>query len=138
MKTLFNTARAPLQPGPLLNTEGVWGYNEIQEMFHDTTRKWNIVRDGCYKTPYAVNGPYWIGYDDLESIKLKSQFINYRNLGGALIFSLDTDDFRGDFSDHKYPMTMEVLRVLSTGESLEPGDILGVGDNCATAPMCED
>ena len=53
MKTLCNTARAPLQPGPLLNTEGVWGYNEIQEMFHDTTRKWNIVRDGCYKTPYA-------------------------------------------------------------------------------------
>ena len=101
-----------------------------------------------------MNGPYWIGYDDLESIKLKSQFINYRNLGGALIFSLDTDDFRGDFSDHKYPMTMvrsflldynpmlcliqEVLRVLSTGESLEPGDILGVGDDCATAPMCED
>ena len=101
-----------------------------------------------------MNGPYWIGYDDLESIKLKSQFINYRNLGGALIFSLDTDDFRGDFSDHKYPMTMvrsflldydsmlcllqEVLRVLSTGESLEPGDILGVGDDCATAPTCED
>ena len=91
-------------------------------MFHDTTRKWNIVRDGCYKTPYAgkliirrscnlvfkipVNGPYWIGYDDLESIKLKSQFINYRQLGGALVFSLDTDDFRGDYSDHKYPMTM--------------------------------
>ena len=54
----------------------------------------------------AVTGPYWIGYDDLESIRLKSQFINYRNLGGALIFSLDTDDFRADFSDHKYPMTM--------------------------------
>merc|ERR1712002_1102393 len=135
---LYCPARGPLEPGPLLETEGVWGYNEIQEMFHDTTKKWNIVRDGCYKTPYAVNGPYWIGYDDLESIKLKSQFINYRQLGGALIFSLDTDDFRGDYSDHKYPMTMEVLRVLSTGESLEPGDILGVGDDCATAPMCED
>ena len=57
-----------------------------------------------------VNGPYWIGYDELDSIKLKSQFINYRQLGGALIFSIDTDDFRGDFSDHKYPMTM-VLQV---------------------------
>ena len=54
----------------------------------------------------TVTGPYWIGYDDLDSIRLKSQFINYRNLGGALIFSLDTDDFRADFSDHKYPMTM--------------------------------
>ena len=55
---------------------------------------------------FLVNGPYWIGYDDLDSIKLKSQFINYRNLGGALIFSLDTDDFRGDYSEHKFPMTM--------------------------------
>jgi len=132
---LYCPARSPITPGPLLNNEGIWGFNEIQEMFHDT-RMWSVVRDGCYKTPYAVNGPYWIGYDDIESIKLKSQFINYRQLGGALIFSIDTDDFRGDFSDHKYPLTMEVLRVLSTGETLEPGDILVEGDDCASAPMC--
>merc|ERR1712198_114793 len=135
---IYCPARGPIEPGPLLNTEGIWGYNEIQEMFHDTTRKWHVVRDGCYKTPFAVTGHYWIGYDDLESIRLKSQFINYRNLGGALIFSLDTDDFRADFSDHKYPMTMEVLRVLSTGETLEPENIIGENDECQTATRCQE
>merc|ERR1719292_82916 len=133
--------------GPYTRQNGIWGFYEVLQAFNNdtlvglpgaTAKGWEVVVDGCYMTPYAVNGPYWIGYDDLESIKLKSQFINYRNLGGALIFSLDTDDFRGDYSEHKYPMTMEVLRVLSTGETLEPGDILGVGDDCGTAPMCQD
>merc|ERR1719369_1067324 len=90
---------------------------------------------GDYSEP--VNGPYWIGYDDLESIKLKSQFINYMKLGGAMVFSLDTDDWHGDYSEHKYPLTMEVLRVLSTGETLDPENILGDDAECESAPMCE-
>ena len=49
--------------------------------------------DDCYKTPYAVNGPYWIGYDDVNSIALKAQFVNFQGVAGAMIWSMDTDDF---------------------------------------------
>ena len=49
--------------------------------------------DDCYKTPYAFNGPYWIGYDDIESIALKAQYVNFLGVGGAMIWSKDTDDF---------------------------------------------
>jgi hypothetical protein len=35
-----------------------------------------VTRDGCYLAPYAVNGPYWIGYEDLDAIVLKAQFTN--------------------------------------------------------------
>ena len=51
------------------------------------------VVDDCYKTPYAFNGPYWIGYDDIESIALKAQYVNFLGVGGAMIWSKDTDDF---------------------------------------------
>ncbi len=39
-------------------------------------KDWKVTRDGCYLAPYAVNGPYWIGYEDLEAIVLKAQFTN--------------------------------------------------------------
>jgi len=136
---VYCPARDPIPEGEYLAREGFLGYCDIMEYFNDAqeSRKWSIIRDGCYMTPYAVNGPYWIGYDDLESIKLKSQFVNYMKLGGAMVFSLDTDDWHGDFSDHKYPLTMEVLRVLSTGETLDPDNILGEDAECESAPMCE-
>jgi GH18 family chitinase len=67
-------------------------------------KDWTVVRDGCYKAPYAVNGPYWIGYEDLESTVLKAQFTNTRGLGGAMVFSLDQDDFRGDYGP-RYTLT---------------------------------
>ena len=30
---------------------------------------------------YIVNGPYWIGYDDPESIKIKTQYVNFLEIG---------------------------------------------------------
>lgn len=36
--------------------------------------------------PYITNGPWWIGYDDVESIKLKAQLVNSRGLGGVMVW----------------------------------------------------
>lgn len=50
------------------------------------------------------NGEYWIGYDDVESFSLKAKFINYLDIAGGMVWSIDTDDFRGDYHDKKFPM----------------------------------
>lgn len=51
-----------------------------------TPQAWQVVRDGCYMAPYITNGPWWIGYDDVESIKLKAQLVNSRGLGGVMVW----------------------------------------------------
>ena len=36
-----------------------------------TPGAWEIVVDSCYQAPYMTNGPYWISYDDPDSLTLK-------------------------------------------------------------------
>jgi len=131
--------------GPYTRQKGIWGFYEVLQAFNNDTlidlpgatpKNWEVTIDGCYKAPYAVNGPYWIGYDDVDSIRLKAQFANYMELAGVMIWSIETDDFRGDYHDHNYPLIREVDRVLASGESLDPENILGEDSGCESAPMC--
>ena len=50
------------------------------------------------------NGPYWISYDDQESVELKAQYANFLNLAGCFGWSLETDDFEGRYFDEPYPL----------------------------------
>ena len=50
------------------------------------------------------NGPYWISYDDQESVELKAQYANLLNLAGCFGWSLETDDFEGRYFDETYPL----------------------------------
>ena len=43
--------------------------------------------------PYAYRGYQWLSYDDIEMIRFKSEYIRNLGLGGAMIYSLDLDDF---------------------------------------------
>lgn len=44
--------------------------------------------------PHAYKGDQWVGYDDKAMIRKKSQFVKDMNLGGAMIWALDLDDFK--------------------------------------------
>lgn len=46
-----------------------------------------------------------------RSIKKKAEFIIERQLGGAMIWSLETDDFLGKYGD-KYPLLSTLNHVL--------------------------
>ena len=45
------------------------------------------------KGPYAYKGNQWVGYDTISSVKMKSEYIKKKNLGGAMFWDLATDDF---------------------------------------------
>merc|ERR1712029_1123144 len=81
----------------------------------EDTGKWTVVVDDCYKSPYAYNGPYWIGYDDVDSIAAKTKYVNLLGVAGAMIWSKDTDDFRGLYSNEKYPLTKKINEVSHLG-----------------------
>ncbi len=77
----------------------------------------DLIESGQYKaywdsvsgTPYAFDaeGRGWITYDDVRSIKLKVDFVMDNNLGGAMFWAIDLDDFRND-----YPIITSVARRL--------------------------
>ena len=109
---LYCPADHGIPKGPYTRQKGIWGYQEIQQAFHgeidaelpEDTGSWTITIDDCYKAPYAVNGPYWIGYDDEDSLTLKTQYANFIKAAGVFAWSADTDDFLGTYSNQPYPL----------------------------------
>ena len=60
---------------------------------------------------FLVNGPYWISYDDENSVALKTKYANFLGLAGSFGWSSETDDFEGRYGDGS---TYPLLRVNST------------------------
>jgi GH18 family chitinase len=65
---------------------------------------WKYVWSDQQKVPFAYSneistpGPLeWVGFDDVLSIEQKVKYIIAKKLGGAMIWSLDMDDFTGKF-----------------------------------------
>lgn len=44
--------------------------------------------------PYAYRGNQWVSFDDQDMIRFKSEFVVRNDLGGAMIWALDLDDFK--------------------------------------------
>jgi len=92
----------PGNPGPYTQTGGYLGYNVICEALVTGQLKehWNDKQ----KTAYAFKGYQWVGYDNTEAIKIKAQYITNNGLGGAMVWAIDTDDFRNVIGRGKYPL----------------------------------
>ena len=74
---------------------------------------WQVVNhpDGAMG-PYAFRGTQWVGYDDVATIRRKSEFIKAEGYGGGMIWALDLDDFRNVCGCEKYPLLRTINRVL--------------------------
>ncbi|XP_067001763.2 chitinase-3-like protein 1 [Anabrus simplex] len=111
-------ASGPGSAGPYTRESGMLGYNEICEL--EKEGGWTVVWDDEQKVPYASKGNQWVGYDNIESIKLKTQFAVDLGLGGAMIWSVETDDFLGTCAGYKYPLLTAINEVLSGGSITPP------------------
>ncbi|XP_051890544.1 acidic mammalian chitinase-like isoform X2 [Pristis pectinata] len=64
------------------------------------------------QVPYAFKGNQWIGYDNQQSYKVKAQWLMSNHFGGAMVWSLDLDDFSGTrCKEGPYPL-VNVLKSL--------------------------
>ncbi|KAJ8796809.1 hypothetical protein J1605_000100 [Eschrichtius robustus] len=63
------------------------------------------------KVPYAFQSNQWVGFDDVESCKIKVSYLKQTGLGGVMVWTLDMDNFAGFFCNQgRYPL-IKTLRL---------------------------
>ncbi|XP_061869608.1 acidic mammalian chitinase-like isoform X2 [Colius striatus] len=103
----------PGPAGPYTKQSGLLAYYEIC-LFLDkgATNVWDNSED----VPYAYKGEEWVGYDNVRSFSAKVDWLKKSNFGGAMVWTLDMDDFTGTFCEQgKYPL----INTLKKGLDLE-------------------
>ncbi|XP_026674886.1 chitinase-3-like protein 2 isoform X2 [Ceratina calcarata] len=71
------------------------------------------VFDEESKVPFAYKDREWISYDDVTSIRHKAEWIRANNFGGAMILSLNVDDWNNTCKfNESFPLTRTVTRIL--------------------------
>ncbi|XP_060080739.1 probable chitinase 10 [Ylistrum balloti] len=102
-----------LGPGlaqPHTKTDGFMAYFEICVLVvRGWIRQWNVIN----KAPYAYYNTQWVSYDDMDSIAIKARYIRSKGLGGAMVWSLDMDDYRNICGNGKYPLMNKLNEVLT-------------------------
>ena len=89
--------------GPYTNEVGFMGYNEICEELKENKDAWKIEWDNDMKAPFMHSNLQWICFDNQKSIAEKVKFAKEKNLGGIMVWSIDTDDFSGKCGE-KFPL----------------------------------
>ncbi|MPC61957.1 Chitinase-3-like protein 1 [Portunus trituberculatus] len=82
--------------GPYTKQQGILGYNEICEKI---SQGWTVVNDPAMNEPYAYSlrdNRTWCSYDDQNSVKTKARYAKSRGLAGMMVWSIDTDDIKGN------------------------------------------
>ena len=64
------------------------------------------IWDEEMQVPYMIHGDQWVGFDDERAIRNKMKFLMNNGYGGAMVWTLDLDDFKGDTcgGNVKYPL----------------------------------
>merc|ERR1711971_104189 len=114
--------------GEYTREAGFLAYYEVCEMLHKGA---NYIWDDEMKVPYAVTGDQWVGFDDERSIRGKMDWIKDEGYAGAMVWTVDMDDFNGTIcgSGVEYPligaMREELLGIPrnTVSPAIEPVDI---------------
>ncbi|XP_066603348.1 chitotriosidase-1-like [Prorops nasuta] len=99
-------------PGPFTREPGLLAYNEI--CVNIASGQWTEVFNEEQYAPYAYSARQWVGYDNVKSLTEKAEYIKRHKLGGAMLWSIDTDDFHGKCGE-KYPLLKTLNSVLRSG-----------------------
>ena len=117
--------------GPYTREDGFLGYNEICEEQNrhsvndvdsgeeeeDEEDKWVVEWEVHQRAPFMHKGLKWVSYDDEDSIEAKSRFAADQGLAGVMVWSVDTDDFRGNCGRGRFPLLRAINRVLYEHEN---------------------
>lgn len=100
-------------PGRFTNATGFQAYFEVCEnvLKEGWTREW----DDMGKCPYAYKDDQWVGYEDEESIAIKMDYIKKEGYGGAMVWAVDMDDYRGDCSEGRENPLMTIIHKAISG-----------------------
>ncbi|KAK4315435.1 hypothetical protein Pmani_013352 [Petrolisthes manimaculis] len=104
-------ASGPGSPGPLMAVEGSLSYQEI--CLAERKDGWTKVTaaDG----PHLTNGSQWVGYDDVESVTRKAQYVRDKGLGGIMVWDVTMDDFLDSCGQGVNPLISAAVQTLCQG-----------------------
>ncbi|NXR16291.1 CHIA chitinase, partial [Semnornis frantzii] len=115
-------ATGPGPAGPYTRQSGFLAYYEICTFLSDgATQAWDAPQD----VPYAYKGSEWVGYDNIKSFNIKLDWLKKSNFGGAMVWTIDLDDFTGTFcKEGKYPLISTLKKVLGldSGDCVPPAE----------------
>nr|XP_049698952.1 probable chitinase 2 isoform X1 [Helicoverpa armigera]XP_049698953.1 probable chitinase 2 isoform X2 [Helicoverpa armigera]XP_049698958.1 probable chitinase 2 isoform X3 [Helicoverpa armigera] len=85
--------------GPYTGEAGFMGYNEICVQTTNKSSPWVYHWHEQTSTPYIRDGEKVIAFDNGRSIAIKVQMAIDKGLGGVMVWSIDTDDFKGNCNE---------------------------------------
>lgn len=102
------------EAGKYTGESGFLAYYEVCEYLH---KGGVYIWDNEMQVPYMVKDNLWVGFDDERAIRNKMNFIINTGYGGAMIWALDMDDFRGTVcgGNVKYPL-ISIMRSVAREE----------------------
>ncbi|XP_035417312.2 acidic mammalian chitinase-like isoform X1 [Cygnus atratus] len=105
----------PGPAGPYTRQAGFLAYYEICTFLDSgATQAWDAPQD----VPYAYKGNEWVGYDNIKSFNIKANWLKSNNYGGAMVWTIDLDDFTGSFCKQgKYPLINTLKNALGLQSS---------------------
>ncbi|XP_067381966.1 acidic mammalian chitinase-like [Channa argus] len=86
-------ASGPGKEGRYTTITGIWSYYET--CLYTEGSPIHQIPD--QKVPYAVTENQWVGFDNLNSLYTKVTYLKTNHFGGACVWSMDLDDFTGNF-----------------------------------------
>ncbi|XP_067620317.1 probable chitinase 10 [Eurosta solidaginis] len=126
-------APGPGKAGEFTRAAGFLAYYEICDRIRNDG--WEVIQDPRGRMgPYARKGTQWVSFDDPAMIRKKSQMVRALNLGGAMVWALDLDDFRNRCGEGVHPLLTQIHDVLKDPpKSYEelPG-LTGIEENVLT------
>ena len=69
--------------------------------------------------PYAYKDKQWVGYDDVATLRRKSEYIRSMGLGGGMVWALDLDDFSNRCGQGRHPLMHAIKAVLGPAREAE-------------------
>ncbi|XP_061488237.1 acidic mammalian chitinase-like [Rhineura floridana] len=93
-------------PGYYSKMAGVLAYYEVCSFLKGAIIAWIEEQ----KVPYAFKNGEWIGYDNERSFQIKAEFLKKESYGGAMVWTLDFDDFSGKFCNQGHHPLLKRLK----------------------------
>ncbi|XP_055957167.1 uncharacterized protein LOC126821399 isoform X2 [Patella vulgata] len=98
------------KPAPYTREKGFMAYYEVKEKLKQGwTRKW--LDDQQVPIAYNIQEKQWVGYDDVESVIIKTEYIKKKQLAGAMVWAVDLDDFAA-LQGEVYPLCRAIRSTL--------------------------
>ncbi|CAH2227959.1 chitinase-3-like protein 1 [Pararge aegeria] len=99
-----------------LGEQGFVNYPDICKFLNKFQNESTIKMDEDAKVPYFFKNSEWVSYDNPESVIEKAKYIRRNNLRGAMIYSLNADDYDGKCSGvegtEKFPLAFSIKNTL--------------------------